>query len=496
VTGSVWMSLRNRARTAARAMTAVAATTAVAAMTQQAFADTATAAGPVVSPPPPSTSPITTELATYHGNLGRQGYTPAETTIKVSNVGTLQALFTYQAPNAISGQAAVTGGIAYWGDWSGDEHATSATGKNLWTTYLGRTSAPGCNPSPVGIASSATVGTLNGMEVVVTGGGAGNVVELNAATGKILWDVRIAPKVAGFVWSSPALYDGSVYIGMSSFGDCPLVASSVVMLNAQTGAVEHTFSTVPAGGCLGDGVWSSPAIDPAENAVFVTTGNATCTTPLQDAMLKLSATDLTLESSWAVPVSQRVDDSDWGSSVTLFTAEIGGQLEQLAGSSDKNGIFYALSTADLGRGPVWEYRVAEGGDCPQCGNGSISPASWDGTTLYVAGGSTTVGTTSCPGSVDALDPATGQPLWRDCVLGGPVLGALTEVPGLLFATEGPDLVALETHNGARRFIFRDTSAGVFYGPATVGGGVLWAGDTAGNLFAWALPQTPARLPRA
>lgn len=437
----------------------------------------------------PRSTVTTTLLATYHTDLQRQGYAPKETTITAHNVPSLTQLWTADAnaSSVISDEPTVYNGVAYWGDWSGDEHATSAAGKSLWETPLGTTFHAGCEPTHAGIASSATVGTVNGTQVVVTGGGNATVAELNASTGKVIWDTRIGTQDDGFVWGSPTLYAGSVYIGLASFGDCPLVASGLFMLNAATGAVEHEFRTVPSG-CLGGGVWSSPAIDSTENAVFVTTGNATCNTPLQEAMLKLNASTLTLESSWAVPASQRVNDSDWGSTPTLFTAEIGGVIVPLVGSADKNGIFYALDRDAVSKGPVWEYQVATGGDCPQCGNGSISPAAWDGTTLYVAGGTTTVGSTSCAGSVDALDPATGQPLWHDCELGGPVLGGLMAVPGLVFATEGASLVALYARNGENLFSFADPSTQVFYSGATVAGGALYAADTDGTLFAFAPPK--------
>jgi len=437
----------------------------------------------------PKSVVTTTLLATYHTDLQRQGYAPKETTINATNVASLTQLWTAtaNASSVISGQPTVYNGVAYWGDWSGDEHATSAAGKSLWATPLGTTYHAGCDPTRAGIASSATVGIVNGTRVVVTGGGNATVDELNASTGKVVWDTRIGTQDDGFVWSSPTLYAGSVYVGLASFGDCPLVASGLFMLNAATGAVEHEFKTVPTG-CLGGGVWSSPAIDSTENAVFVTTGNTTCSTPLQEAMLKLNASNLSLESSWAVPAGQRVNDSDWGSTPTLFTAEIGGVIVPMVGSADKNGIFYALNRGDLAKGPIWEYQVATGGDCPQCGNGSISPAAWDGTTLYVAGGSTTVGSTSCAGSVDALDPATGQPLWRYCALIGPVLGGLTEVPGLLFATEGSELLALYARNGETLFSFGDPSTQVFYSGPTVAGGVLYAADTDGTLFAFAPPK--------
>jgi polyvinyl alcohol dehydrogenase (cytochrome) len=431
----------------------------------------------------------TTLLATYHTNLQRQGYAPKETAITTANVGSLTQLWTVPGSSVISDQPTVYNGVAYWGDWSGNEHATSVAGKSIWVTPLGTTHHTGCDPETAGVASSATVGTVNGTQVVVTGGGNATIAELNAVTGKVLWDTRLGTQNEAFVWSSPTLYAGSVYIGIASFGDCPLVPSGLFMVNAATGAIEHEFATVPPGGCVGGGVWSSPAIDPTENAVYVTTGNTSCATNLQEAILKLNASTLALESSWAIPASQRVNDSDWGSTPTLFSAEIGGAIVNLVGSADKNGIFYALNRDALAKGPIWEYQIASGGDCPQCGDGSISPAAWDGTTLYVSGGNTTIGTTSCLGSVDALDPATGQPLWRYCATAGPVLGGLMEVPGVLFATEGSDLVALYPRNGEHLYQFDDPSNEVFYSGPTVAGGILYAADTDGTLFAFAPAKT-------
>src|SRR5207244_12533038 len=60
---------------------------------------------------------------------------------------------------------------------------------------------------------------------------------------------------------------------MASFGDCPLIRGKLIELNASTGAIKHTFYTLPRG-CIGAGVWGLPAIDTADNAVYFATGNA------------------------------------------------------------------------------------------------------------------------------------------------------------------------------------------------------------------------------
>ncbi len=55
---------------------------------------------------------------------------------------------------------------------------------------------------------------------------------------------------------------------------------------------------------------------------------------------------------------------------------------------------------------AWEVRIAVNGECPQCGGGSVSSSAWDGHTLYMAGGKTTINGKACRGSVRALNPNT------------------------------------------------------------------------------------------
>src|SRR5206468_3963561 len=91
------------------------------------------------------------------------------------------------------------------------------------------------------------------------------------------------------------------------------------------------------------------------------------------AVVKLRTSDLTLMSSWQVPVSQRTKDSDFGSTPTLFQATIGGTLHNLVGVTNKNGIYYTFDRSTLSSGPIWQVTIAIPGPCPECGDGSISP---------------------------------------------------------------------------------------------------------------------------
>ena len=108
----------------------------------------------------------------------------------------------------------------------------------------------------------------------------GTFYALNAATGAILWRTPFgSPQDGYFLWSSPAVFDGSVYMGVASIGDCPLVQGRVVKMDAATEAVQTTFQVVPTG-YTGGGVWSSVTVDTQDSALYVSTGTpGSCSNP-------------------------------------------------------------------------------------------------------------------------------------------------------------------------------------------------------------------------
>ena len=130
-------------------------------------------------------------------------------------------------------------------------------------------------------------------------------------------------------------------------------------------------------------------------------------------------------------------------------------------------------------GPCWQTKIANPGSCPQCGQGSISSAVWDGIDLFVAGGNTTIHGVACGGSIQSLDPATGTVLWQTC-LPKTVLGALSEVPGVIALVDGAGLTLVNTLTGAQLF----TKNGAYYGSPSISNGVLYVGSTIGTLYAF------------
>ena len=435
----------------------------------------------------------------YLGNAQRSGFASAETIINVTSAPHLKMHWLYQAGgymsvNYISAQPVEANGLIYWGSWDGNEHATNTNGAQVWQTGLGYTYSSQCDDI-VGVASTATIATVSiggkSTPVDFVGGGNASFYALNATTGAIIWQTSLGPSPDSFIWSSPVYYRGSIYIGLASMGYCPLVQGKLFRLNATTGAIQNTFNVVPSG-CTGGGVWGSPTIDVSDGSVYFATGNpGSCSSkePYATSLVKVKASNVSFIDSWQVPQKQQGSDSDFGATPTLFKAVIGGVTRSLVGVVNKNGIYYAFDRTAIRHGYVWSAKIAtNGGGCgPDCGDGSISSSAWDGSTLYLAGGQTTIGGASRQGSVRAVNPATGTFLWEHCMTQGPVLGAVTMVPGVAFVGEGNTMVAVAASDGHTLFSFTDTNShSHFYGPASISNGVLYSGNFDGFLYAFGI----------
>ena len=162
-------------------------------------------------------------MVTYHGDNARTGYT-IDTSITASNASQLVQRWSTAVSASLSDQPIVDDGVVYWGDWKGQMHATTVSGKALWSTFIGTTPKPKACPYKLatqGVVSTPTVGTIHGQNVVWVGGGAGQVLALNASTGAIVWSTLLGTPPEHEVWSSPLLYSGSIYIGVGIRGKRP-----------------------------------------------------------------------------------------------------------------------------------------------------------------------------------------------------------------------------------------------------------------------------------
>jgi outer membrane protein assembly factor BamB len=425
---------------------------------------------------------------TYLHDARRSAANGGETALSPATAPSLARRWAAAIGSAVVASPTVAAGVVYVGAADGYEYALDATtGARLWRTFLGITNAPGCDPPTMGLASAAAV--QDGMLYV--GGGDAYWHALDAATGEERWRVFTGDNSAAgghYNWSSPLLYGGSAYIGIASLGDCPLVQGQLLRVSLDSHAVAATYNVVPDGQ-IGGGIWTSPAVDPDTNTVFVTTGTQQFFgQPQVQSMVALDATTLSVKGWWQIPFSRAVVDSDWGDTPILLDDASG---RHLVAAMNKDGFAYAFRRDDVGAGPVWDRLMAYGGICPTCGDASVSSGTFDGTSLYFAGGNTTIGGSGFPGSVRALDPATGAVRWEHATA-APVIPALASANGLVIDGAGSTLEVLSAATGARLYAFQ--TDGPIYAAPSVSGGTIFVAGTDGTLSA--LAPAPPIVPPA
>ena len=293
------------------------------------------------------------------------------------------------------------------------------------------------------------------------------------------WSTSLGTSPSYFIWSSPALYNNSVYIGNSSLNDCPLVQGQLVQMTSGTGTIRNTFNVVPFG-CTGGSVWGSPTVDEAAGRLYFATGNpGSCASQYTEALVELDAGNLSVIGYYQVRGPDSAD-LDFGSTPTLFQAH----GINMVGLINKDGTFYAFQRDALTSGTVWRAKIGSGGLDPLQGSGDISPAAWDGQNLYVASGNTSINGVNYPGSLRKLDPATGNFIWQLAFLDGPVLGAVTVANGVAYVGEGTHFMAIDTSSGNVLFNY-DTGSSI-WGAASVSNGVVYVGNYGGTLYAFGL----------
>jgi outer membrane protein assembly factor BamB len=409
----------------------------------------------------------------------------SDTTISAATASLLKPLWTFKAQGTIVPAPIVTGGVAYFSSWDGNEYALNAkTGSLLWKTYMGVLSAnPICIPPKAG---PSTPSVLVG-DTVLAGGADGYFYALDASTGAVEWKV--------WTWgtSPPGVYDGHfnyspalvignyAYIGVASLGDCPLIQGQMVKVDLTTHQVVQTLDFVPDG-FVGGGTWTEPAYDATDGRIYVST--ATQNAPgeiFAQALAAIDPTTTQIVDNWTLPAAEAIQDSDFGTSPTLYTTAAG---EPMLASINKNGIDYALDRDDLAAGPVWRQYIALGGECPTCDDGSVSSQAVGGGALFAAGGRGAIAGGVSAGTVRALNPASGAYLWQRAVAGD-VIGALTYDNGMVLVPAGSVFEILEAKTGTVLYSY-DTGSQIYAG-ISVADGVVYVTNTAGEVLAFALP---------
>ena len=448
-------------------------------------------AGGLLAQRPSGAAPGNGSWTMYGANLARTGFV-LDTAITPANVAGLKPAWTDQSGGSIFSQPIGANGLVYWGAFDGYEYAANPrTGSQVWKTFVGQLKLPSaCDtqvPNPLGVSGTAEFVKMstNGQTtpVLFVSGGRSTVYALNASTGAVLWQTPVGSSEWDYIWDAPTVWKGSVYVGIASPANCPVTEQGVIVkLNATTGAVEDSFNVVPDG-CIGGGIWGSLAVDAKAGTIYVPTGspdfanNCSSKEPLAPDLLELKASNLQLVGFWQVPKAERISDSDFGSTPTLFQAN----GTPMVGLVNKNGVYYAFKRDDLMAGPVWQVEVSNEKSVQPLGESASN-----GSALFVTGGATTANGVACHKSLWKLNPASGQVLWNRCLLDG-ALGAASMVPGLVLVGTSYQISVFSAATGKLVFSYVDTREhSSFWGSGSFSDGELFFGNKNGKLYALGL----------
>jgi polyvinyl alcohol dehydrogenase (cytochrome) len=452
--------------------------------------------------------------------------------VSPANASRLTTAWSVTTAGDVTTTPVVDDGTVYFPDSGGKLWAVSAaTGTVLWSHKVsGYTGFAGiARTSPALYQDELVLGVTSPPHGAF-------VVAVDRRTGGLRWRTRVDVNPAAIMTSAPVIYQGVAYTGVSSYEEalaaqpgyhCCTFRGSVAALDATTGRLRWQTATVPAG-YSGGAVWgSSPAIGPADNLLFVGTGNnyavpaGVCSTPggtdcapppPGDHVDSVLALDLATGAvRWSMstvngdaftdacgehPSPSCGADFDFGSGPNLISLPSG---RQLLGIGQKSGVYWALDPAT---GTVaWKTRVGPGGAYGGIEWGSATDgarvyaavADFDGTSYQItpAGGGTS---TISGGSWAALDAATGRILWQ---VADPQqaadLGYVSTANGLVYAgstaRNGDDMYVLNAGTGA--ILWRFASGGpVVAGAAIAGGTVYWG---SGYSFATGCPNTSSTV---
>jgi polyvinyl alcohol dehydrogenase (cytochrome) len=302
-----------------------------------------------------------------------------------------------------------------------------------------------------------------------------NVYALDVKTGKLIWNKRAGYEPQSSVTGSVAVYNGIVYVPISSIEvglvansklDCCFSSGGVVALDANTGKQIWQYRTspkavksgvkrngVPAYGPSGAPVWCSPTIDAKRGRLYIGTGQnySYPATNTSDAIIALDLKtgkviwrfQATEDDTYnvACPLLYNCPDKagpdvDFGMAPILVKRQDGTEI-LVAGQ--KSGVMHALSTDG---NVLWQTRVGRGGPLGGIHWGMAT----DGKYIYAANSdhAYTVDRRDsshpiAPG-IYALDINDGKIVWHaappDCGTGWCLNGnsaAPLVVPGVVFA---------------------------------------------------------------
>jgi PQQ-dependent dehydrogenase (methanol/ethanol family) len=475
-------------------------------------------ASPASVAPASTTAPTDAELLApadgdwpmYNRDYPGSRYSPLAQ-ITAANAATLRPVCILQlgVPGAFMSSPVFYGGVGYVTTVRGVQAFDGATCQRKWAfTYAGG------DPESA-MQNNRGLALYDGK--VFRGTTDGHLIALDAATGKLLWDAKVADTRLGYaVGLAPIAYRGRVYVGLSG-GDLG-APGHIFAFDARTGERLWTFDAIPHPGAPGSetwgkglasgggATWTSFALDPREGLLYAPIGN-----PAPDflrsarpganlytnSVVALDAASGKL--SWYVQ-QRPADYHDWDTAAPPVLYEENGRRLMAVGSKDGFVYIYDRQThALVARTPVTTLkntevplsRLHDTHVCPGWAGGVewygpahhpglktlyVGAVDWCGAyrlepptgykpgAVYLEGAITMDAPQSERGWVYALDGTTGKPLWSYHAPGVMLAGVAPTAGDVVFAGGGDgDFLALGAKTG--QVLYR------FHTGGTLGGGI-------------------------
>ncbi|MCL4195278.1 MAG: PQQ-binding-like beta-propeller repeat protein, partial [Thermoguttaceae bacterium] len=327
-----------------------------------------------------------TPRAASHPDLANWRADP-ESLVTSRTVDQLQLAWKVKADAYVSHAPLLHGGSVFFTDWAGNVYKVDAdTGKLAWKVKI---EEPAKEWVWHGLAGTGAIGEGLLFEASVEG----HAFALDLQRGEVQWKVRITDNPHAGNVGELLYHDGLVYIGLSSVEETlhgmipdfvPGFRGEVIALEAASGKIAWRRSLVepPHNGV---GVWSGFALDPQMQALFFATSNNYTGqgSPMSDSIVAVHTR--TGEILWFRQVLQhdlwtRAEpvgpDYGFGAGPQLFEALIDGQTRKLVGAGQKSGVYWVVDrlTGEM----VWNHVVGYGG-----GGGGIGAEASVGDALYV-----------------------------------------------------------------------------------------------------------------
>ncbi len=346
--------------------------------------------------------------------LNTRFQTAAQAGLSASDVSRLKVKWAFGFPATLDANAhpAIANGRVFIGSTAGTVYSLdAASGCIRW--YYNAVS---------GVRAAISIGRIptesGSRYAAFFGDGNAYTYAVDAGTGKLIWKTKVETFPVGHITGSLVFYNNRVYVpvasgeegaGASPDYECCRFRGSIVALDASTGKQIWKTYTIPEEphkttrnkigtqlwGPSGAPIWSSPAIDAKNNALYATTGDnfSDPTSRMSDAFVafnldtgkilwsrQMTASDA-YTSACRIPDKTNCPESngpdfDFSSGPILVTLA-NGKRALVAGQ--KSGLVHAVDPDNQGE-LLWSVRVGEGGT-----NGGVQWGSaTDGTNVYVA----------------------------------------------------------------------------------------------------------------